>query len=152
MKVVLVLSLVLALSQATPSKNVCDICIAAITQIEEVITDPTNEQLVSFKLYSRIAWTVIFRSPMLCLMLANCCFLMNPIRVIASTKLTSTFRMSLTWSSTITLSPKIFVAFYPLVLECNKNCLHLTFSFPQSQDWTPLPWILWRERHCNAIC
>ena len=48
MKVVLVLSLVLALSQATPKNPVCDICISAITQIEEVITDPNNEQLVSF--------------------------------------------------------------------------------------------------------
>ena len=58
MKVLLVLSLVLALSQATPSKKdaVCDICISVITQIEEVITDPNNEQLVSsFILYSRLA-------------------------------------------------------------------------------------------------
>ena len=47
MKVLLVLSLVLALSQATPKNPVCDICISAITQIEEVITDPNNEQLVS---------------------------------------------------------------------------------------------------------
>ena len=52
MKVVLVLSLVLALSQATPKNPVCDICISAITQIEEVITDPNNEQLVSVDLDS----------------------------------------------------------------------------------------------------
>ena len=58
MKVLFALSLVLALSQATPSKKdaVCDICISVITQIEEVITDPNNEQLVSsFLLYSRLA-------------------------------------------------------------------------------------------------
>ena len=52
MKVVLVLSLILALSQATPKNPVCDICISAITQIEEVITDPNNEQLVSVDLDS----------------------------------------------------------------------------------------------------
>ena len=44
MKVLLLLSVILASSQASP---VCDICISTITQIEEVITDPSNEALVT---------------------------------------------------------------------------------------------------------